>query len=71
MTYKDKILIYIVRKLDSADSELLEHNNYYRYRSCDELDYLESIIRKVRRDTIKEVLDDMLTLTRINDKLIK
>ena len=49
MTFKDKIIIYLHNKSDRLDNEYLEQVNYYRYRSPDENDYLEMIIKKTRR----------------------
>lgn len=63
MTYKDKILLYISNKRDIADNDYLEHINYYRYHKADEVDYLETIIKKVRKDLTEEIFKDILTLS--------
>ncbi len=60
MQLKDRLYQYLLKKGDIIDNEYNEHLQYYRYRKCDEVDYLESIIRKVRRDTYNEVKQDLI-----------
>lgn len=67
MTLKDKIILYVYNKSDTAENEYNEHINYYRYHKADEVDHLETIIRKVRRDTIKEITSDLLGLLKLSN----
>lgn len=62
MTFKDKIIIYLHNKSERLDNEYLEQVNYYRYRSPDENDYLEMIIKKTRRDLCNEIIGDIMVL---------
>ena len=68
MKFKDKILIYLHNKSSLIDSEYNEHINYSRYHNVDEVDYLELIIRKVRRDTYYEISKDIFALLSLSDK---
>ena len=62
MTFKDKIIIYLHNKSERLDNEYLDQVNYYRYRSPDENDYLEMIIKKARRDLCNEIIGDIMVL---------
>lgn len=62
MTFKDKILMYFHRKSVIVDNECNEHKNYIRFHNVDEVDYLESIIYKTRKDMFDEILSDIMSL---------
>ena len=67
MNKKDMILTCIYNKCDLAEKEYEEYMNFIRYHNADEVDMLEHIIRKIRRDTLRELLRDImhiLSLTR-------
>lgn len=68
MTFKDKLLLYIQNKSNVVDNEYDEHLQYTRYHSLDEVDYLESIIRKTRRDAFREFTKDIFCLMSLSDK---
>lgn len=65
MTYKDKAMLYLLKKSDIADNDFNEHLQFIRYHKVDEVDYLELIIKKVRKDTTAEILRDMLNLLKV------
>lgn len=62
MTLKDKLIMYIYQKSNSIDNEYFEHLEYLRYKNNDEVDYLESLIRLVRKRTFDEVSYEILGL---------
>lgn len=62
MTTKDKIIVYLYNKGNQVEGDFEEHTHYMRFHKLDEVDYLESIIRKVRKDTVKEIVDDLMKL---------
>ncbi len=68
MTKKDMILTCIYNKCDTAEREFEEYRDHIRYHNADEVEMLEHIIRKIRRDTLREVLRDVmhiLSLTKL------
>lgn len=62
MTFKDKLIIYLHNKSERLDNEYLDQVNYFRYRTPDENDYLEMIIKKARRDLANEIISDIMVL---------
>lgn len=68
MNFKDKVLLYLYRKSDIIDNEYDEHIHFTRYHKADEVDHLESIIRKVRRDTFRELEKDIYALLTLSEK---
>ena len=65
MTYKDKAMIYLLKRSDIADNDFNEQLQYIRYHKVDEVDYLELIIKKIRRDVTAEILRDMMNLLKV------
>lgn len=65
MTFKDNTLLYLMNRSDKADDDYNEHLQHYRYHKCDEVDLLELIIKKVRKDVLNEVFRDIMNLTRL------
>lgn len=65
MTFKDNTLLYLVNQCDKADEELQQSVNFFRYHRADEVDLLEIIIKKTRRDTLHEVLKDTMNLLKL------
>lgn len=68
MTFKDRLLMYISNKSSVIDNEYDEHLQFMRYHSVDEVDHLESIIRKVRRDALREFTKDIFALMSLSDR---
>lgn len=60
MTKKDLILTCIYNKCDIAEKEFEEYTDHIRYHNADEVEMLEHMIRKIRRDTLREVLRDIM-----------
>lgn len=65
MTFKDKLILYLHNKSITIDNDLQENVNFFRYRRLDEVDYLELIIKKVRKDLFDEVLSDIMSIMKI------
>lgn len=65
MTFKDKVLVHLMRRSDIADEQFNDTMQMLRYHKVDEVDYLEVIIRKVRKDVLTEVLRDVMMLLQI------
>lgn len=68
MNFKDKLIMYLYNKSTAIEIDYQEHIQYTRFHNLDEVDYLESIIRKVRRDTYDEIRQDIYTLLSLSDK---
>lgn len=62
MTIKDKIIIYLYNKQNQIDDEFLLHENYFKFRKKDEIDYLECIVQKARKDLMSEIVKDLQVL---------
>ena len=67
MTFKDKVILYLYNKGEILDRDKLEHVNYMRFHNVDEVDMLETIIRKVRCDLFSEISSDIMTLMSIGE----
>lgn len=65
MTFKDKLILYLHNKSITIDNDLQENVNFFRYRRLDEVDYLELIIKKARKDLFDEVLSDIMNIMKI------
>ncbi len=68
MTFKDKIFVYLLHKSQFLDNDYDSQKSYYRYRNCDEVDYLECIIKKARKDLINEIMTDIISIISTQDK---
>lgn len=62
MTFKDKVILYLYNKGEILDRDKVEHTNYMRFHNVDEVDMLETIIRKVRCDLFSEISHDIMNL---------
>lgn len=60
MNKKDLILTCVYNKCDIAEQEYENYLQNLRYSSPDEVDILEHLIRKIRRDTLRELLRDIM-----------
>lgn len=65
MTFKDNTLLYLVNRCDKADEDYQTALHYFRYHKSDEVDLLEIIIKKARRDVLHEVLQDTVNLLKL------
>lgn len=68
MDMKTTILLYLMNISDTADNRYNELREFYRYHNADEVDLIEQVIAKVRRDTINEIKTDLVTLLKIKIK---
>lgn len=68
MTFKDKLFLYLQNKSNSMDDEYNDYLHYLRFHNVDEVDHLEAVIRKVRRDTFSEIRKDIFALLSLADK---
>lgn len=67
MTFKDKIVLYFFNKGETIDRDYLEHKNHCRFHDIDEVDLLETIIRKARRDLFSEISSDIMALLTVGE----
>lgn len=65
MTFKDKLIIYLYNKSSRVDLEFHQQQHNLRYRVPDEVDYMEAIIAKVRRDMYNEIAGEILSLLKL------
>lgn len=68
MDMKTTILLYLMNISDTADNRYNEIRDFSRYHNVDEVELIEQIIAKVRRDTINEIKTDLVTLLKIKIK---
>lgn len=54
------IIQYLYNKTDLMENQYEEYQNFIRYANVDEVEMLEHLIRKVRRDLMREVLRDIM-----------
>lgn len=62
MTFKDKLIKYLFNKQNRIDEEYDNILHTVRFSRNDEVDYLECIIAKVRKDLIKEIIGDIMSI---------
>lgn len=65
MTFKDKTMLYLLKRSDITDEDFNQTLQYIRYHKVDEVDYLELIIKKARRDVTAEILRDVMNLLKV------
>ena len=65
MTFKDKLVIYLVNKANRIDDDYDNALRVVRWHSADDVELLETIIAKVRKDTFNEVMQEILTLLKL------
>ena len=68
MDMKSTILLYLVNKCDDAENRFNYLREFYRFHDIDEVDMIEHLIAKVRRDTIREILTDITNILKIRIK---
>ena len=62
MSYKTLILEYLIRKTELYEDEYSEYQDFCRYANADEVELLEQIIRKVKRDLMRQTLRDIMNI---------
>lgn len=68
MTFKDYVLTYCYRQAAEAENRYNELRNFNRYHNVDEVDMLELIIAKTRRDTTAEFVKDIYNMLTVREK---
>lgn len=68
MDMKTTILLYLMNISDTADNRYNDIREFSRYHNVDEVDLIEQVIAKVRRDTINEIKTDILNLLKMKIK---
>lgn len=68
MTFKDKILLYLFNRSEAIEQEYKEHIQFVRFHNVDEVDLLETIIRKTRVELFNEVSKDIMSLLSTSDR---
>lgn len=65
MIFKDNLFHYLYMKSESIDSyyDLLRNN--FRVIDADEMDYIELLIARNRRDLMREVTKDVVSLLHV------
>ena len=62
ISYKIAVIKYLYHKLTSLEEEYNNKISYFRYHKADEVDYLEIIIAKARKDLMNEISQDLNNL---------
>lgn len=62
MTFKDKLLGHLYNTATLAETDYIEHLHYMRFHHVDEVDCMETIILKTRRDCFNEILRQVVAL---------
>lgn len=68
ISYKISVIKYLYHKLSTLEEEYNSKINYFRYHKADEVDHLEIIIAKARKDLINEITQDLNNLLAFPDK---
>lgn len=66
LNLKTLLLSYFYNRSAVLDNEYNTKLQYFRYHNGDEVDCLEIIIAKARKDLINEILNDIINLMHIN-----
>lgn len=62
MTFKDKLLVYFIHKSESVENDFNDIKHEMRFHKPDEVDMLEYIVLKARKDMFNEVFKDISIL---------
>lgn len=62
MNYKLSVIEYLINKTELYEREFDEYKDFCRYANADEVELLEQIIRKIRRDLMRETLRDIMRI---------
>ncbi len=64
MTMKDRLYQYLIEKSDRLDGYYETLRSNFRILDADELDYTELLIARVRRELMREVVQEIILLTK-------
>lgn len=65
MGLKVDVMSYLYNRTSVIEEEYLAKSAYMRYHRVDEVDYLELIIAKARKDLINEISKDLQHLLKL------
>lgn len=68
INFKISVLQYLYNKETAIEQDYLSKISYNRYHNTDEVDWLEIIIAKARKDVINEISKDLNNLLAFSDK---
>ena len=68
MTLKDKVIIYLYRKLNDCEEDYNEELYLLRYQKPDEVNFMETLIKKSRKDLMREVCNDIMAILGMTDR---
>lgn len=68
ISYKIAVIKYIYERVSKIEDEYNSKISYFRYHKADEVDHLEIIIAKARKDLINEIMQDLNKLLAFTDK---
>lgn len=68
INFKVALLQYLYNKETVIEQDYLSKISYNRYHNTDEVDWLEIIIAKARKDLINEISKDLNNLLAFPDK---
>lgn len=66
--FRENVLLYCVSAQDRAENAYSDMKDFIRFHRSDEVDYLELIITKARRDAINEMTKDIIAILRIRER---
>lgn len=65
MGIKLDVMSYIYNRMSVIDEDFLAKSAYLRYHRVDEVDYMEMIIAKARKDLMNEISQDLMHLLKL------
>lgn len=68
ISYKIAVVKYFYERMSKLEDDYNAKINYFRYHKADEVDHLEIIIAKARKDLIQEISQDLNNLLAFTDK---
>lgn len=68
INYKIAVVKYLYNRLSALEEDYNSKINYFRYHKADEVDHLEIIIAKSRKDLMSEISKDLNNLLAFPDK---
>ena len=68
MNFKDKLIIYLYNRQNAIEEEFDNTIQNVRFKRNDEVDYLECIIAKSRKDLVNEIIGDIMNILSLGRK---
>ncbi len=68
ISYKISVIQYLYNRTSQIEQEYAQKLSYNRFHNTDEVDYLEIIIAKARKDLMNEITKDLNNLLAFPDK---